>query len=79
MIKKIAGKFPAHAINHLSKNNKITNEKDIVDELAITFSKNSSAKNGNEKFAKFKQKAEKLKLNFKSNNTESYHLPFTIE
>ena len=38
-----------------------------------------SAKNGNEKFAKFKQKAEKLKFNFKSNNTESYNLPFTIE
>ena len=80
MIKKIAGKFHTHAINHLSKNNnKITNKKDIADELAITFSKNSSAKHGNEKFAKFKQKAEKLKLNFKSNNTESYNLPFTIE
>ena len=80
MIKKIACKFHTHAINHLSQsNNKITNKKDIADELAITFSKNSSAKNGNEKFAKFKQKAEKLKLNFKSNNTESYNIPFTIE
>ena len=63
MIKKIAGKFHTHAIKHLSKNNnKITNKKDIADELAITYSKNSSAKNGNEKFAKFKQKAEKLKF-----------------
>ena len=80
MIKKIADKFLTHAINQLSKNNnKITNKKDIADELVITFPKNSLAKNGNEKFAKFKQKAEKLKLNFKSNNTESYNLPFTIE
>ena len=79
MIKKIAGKFHTHAIIYFSKNNKITNKKDIADELAITFSKNTLAKNGNEKFAKFKQKAEKLKLNFKSNNTESYNLPFTIE
>ena len=73
IIKKIAGKFHTHTFL------KITNKKDVADELAITFSKNSSAKNGNEKFAKFKQKAEKLKLNFKSNNTESYKLPFTIE
>ena len=39
MIKKIAGKFHTHAINHLCKNNKITNKKDIVDKLAITFPK----------------------------------------
>ena len=45
MIKKIAGKFHTHAINHLSKNNnKITNKKDIADELAITFSKNWKGK-----------------------------------
>ena len=68
--KKIADKFHTHAINHLSKNNnKITNKKDIVDKFTITVLINSSAKNGNEKFAIFKQKAEKLKLNFKSNNT----------
>ena len=79
MIKKIAGKFHTNAINHLFyNNNKITNKKDIADELAINFSKNSSATNGNEKF-KFKQKTEKQSLNFKSNNTESYNLPFAIE
>ena len=31
------------------------------------------------KFVKFKQKTKKQRLNFKSNNTKSYNLPYTVE
>lgn len=80
MIRKIDGKHHTNAIKHLSINNcKITSKKDIANQLAKTISKNSSAQNGSQQFLKLKEKAEKQKLRFKLNNTESYNLPCTIE
>ena len=75
MIRKISGKNISSPINHLSKNHvKATNKKDIADLLAKTFSTNSSSDNYNEQFQNIKKKAEKTKLNFKSNNLEDYNL-----
>ena len=55
-----------------------TNKKDIADLLAKTFSTNSSSDNYNEQFQNIKKKAEKTKLNFKSNNLEDYNQPFSL-
>ena len=79
MIRKISGKNKSSPINHLSKNHvKATNKKDIADLLAKTFSTNSSSNNYNEQFQNIKKKAEKIKLNFKSNNLEDYNQPFSL-
>ena len=79
MIRKISGKNKSSPINHLSKNHvKATNKKDIADLLAKTFSTNSSSNNYNEQFQNIKKKAEKTKLNFKSNNLEDYNQPFSL-
>ena len=44
--------------------------------LAETFSENSSLKNSNPQFISYKSKSEKQRLNFKTNNSEKYNLPF---
>ena len=74
MILKISGKNQSAPPKHLIKNNtQVTNIKDIADTLAETFSANYSSTNSNIEFHKYKDKKEKQKLNFKSNNTESYN------
>ena len=79
MIHKISGKNKSSPINHLSKNHvKATNKKDIADLLAKTFSTNSSSDNYNEQFQNIKKKAEKTKLNFKSNTLKDYNQPFSL-
>ncbi len=66
MIQKIAGKYQATPIKHLSKINFIiTDKKNIADLLAETFSRNSSSQNYKPKFITVKQNEEKYKLNFK--------------
>ena len=66
MIRKIAGKHQVTPIKHLSKNNFIiTDEKNIADLLAETFSRNSWSQNCKPKFITVKQNAEKYKLKFK--------------
>ena len=67
MIWKIAGKYQATLIKHLSKNNfSITDKKNMADLLAKTFAQNSSNQNGKLKFIMVKQNVEKYKLNFQS-------------
>ena len=71
MICKISGKNQSTPLNYLIKNNtQVTNRKDIANTLAKTFSANSSSKNFNTEFHKYKKK-EKQKFNFKSDNTEN--------
>lgn len=66
MIGKIAGKHQSKPIKHLSKNNcKITTKKEISNQLAETFSQNSSSHGGKQEFLTIKRNAEKHKLNFK--------------
>ena len=53
-----------------------TTRKDIAEVLAETFSENSSLNNSNPEFISYKSKSEKQKLNFKTNNSEKYNLPY---
>ena len=79
MTRKISGKNDFTPLKHLIKNNtQVTNIKDIANTLAETFSANSSSKNSNTEFHKYKDKEEKQKLNFKSSNTESYNKLFSL-
>lgn len=77
MIHKISGKRQSTALKHLSTSHtKITAKKNVAYIFAET-SKNSSSKN-NQQFIKIKQNAEKVKLQFKSNNSEAYNKQFTL-
>ena len=79
MIRKISGKYSSGPIKHLSKNHvKATNKKDIADLLAKTFSNNSSSTYYSKQFQHIKKNAEKIQLNFKSNNIEDYNRPFSL-
>ena len=67
------------SVSHLKVNGQeISDMKDITNTLAQNFAKNSSSNNCTEEFKKFKQHAEKSKLNFKSSNNESYNQPFSL-
>ena len=81
MVRKISGKNKAPTVNHLKKSNSesVTDQKDIADYLAQTFSKNSSSNNYSKQFQNFKNVQEKTKLNFKSNNEEQYNIPFSLQ
>ena len=71
---KISSKNQSILLKHLIKNNtRVTNLKDIADTLAETVSDHSSSTNSNIQFHKYKDKKEKQKLNFKSDNTENYN------
>ena len=66
-IKKIKGKNSKSSVKHLKVGDTtLTSEKNIADKLGETFAKHSSSDNYKEDFKKFKKKAEKFKLNFKS-------------
>jgi len=80
MVRKLAGKYHSGDIHHLEVNsNKITDIQDISNELAHTFSDNSSSHNYSVRFQSFRNQAETQHLRFKSNNSESYNNPFLIE
>ena len=79
MIRKITGQNNNTLTKHLTHNNrKITDEKNIANHLAETFSQNSSTKNQSKSFQIIKTKAEKVKIKFQSKNTETYNQPFSI-
>ena len=79
MIRKISGKPQPTTLKHLTKTQtEATARKDIAEVLAETFSENSSLKNSNPQFISYKSKSEKQRLNFKTNNSEKYNLPFTL-
>ena len=79
MIRKITGQNNNTPTKHLTHNNlKITDEKDIANDLAKTFSQNSSAKNQSKSFQIIETKAEKVKIKFQSKNNITYNQPFSI-
>ena len=79
MICKISGKNQSSPLKRLIKNNtQVTDIKDITNTQAEIFSVNSSSTNSNTEFHKYKDKKEKQKLNFQSNNTESYNGLFSL-
>ena len=80
MIRKISGKQSNTTIHHLKNNDgtKITERVDIANRLAQEISKNSRSNNYCAKFQKYKDKAEKEHLDFDTDNSENYNVPFTI-
>ena len=79
MIGKITGQNNNTITKHLTHNNrKITDEKDIANHLAKTFSQNSSVKYQSKSFQIIKTKTGKAKIKFQSKNTETYNQPFSI-
>ena len=68
------------AIHHQENNDgtKITERVDIANRLAQEISKNSSSNNYRTEFQKYQEKAEKQHLDFDTDNSENYNVPFTI-
>ena len=70
MIRKINCKNSSLNVGHMNiGDDVVTSKADITDFLADTFAKKSSS-NYSTSFQKFKDRKEKTKLNFKSNNNE---------
>ena len=81
MIRKISGKHSQNPISQLKKaDGEIAQTpKDIADTLASHFREKSSSDTHSDTFINHKKLAEKEKLNFNSDNTESYNSPFTLK
>lgn len=78
IIRKISGKPQSTTLRHLRKDQtEATTKKDTAEMLAKTFSQNFSLNTSNPQFITYKNLVEKQKLNFKTNNSEKYNLPFT--
>ena len=80
MVGKINGKRANQSISHLNNpdGSKCTEKQDIVQLLAYEFEKNSSSNHYSPTFKIYKTTAEKQRLNFSSNNTEDYNIPFSL-
>ena len=82
MIRKISGKTKSPNYTHLNHpvtETKSTSKFDIAETLGETFLNNSCSRNYSEKFQKIKAEQEKIKLNFKSANTEEYNNLFNFD
>ena len=77
---KMSGKPSNTTIHHLENNDvtKLTERVDIANRFAQEISKNSSSNNYCIMFQKYQEKAEKEHLNFDTDNSENYNVPFTI-
>ena len=67
-------------IHHLENKDgtKVTERVDIANRLAEEIHKNSSSNNYRTEFQKYKEKTEKERLDFDTDNSENYNVPFTI-
>ena len=82
MIRKISVKTKSPSYTHLNHpvtETKSTSKFDIAETLGETFLNNSCSRNYSEKFQKVKAEQEKIKLNFKSANTEEYNNLFNFD
>ena len=80
MIRKINGKTSCQNVCHLNTDDGIvSSQTEIANALAETFVEKSSPTNYSPKFRKFQNSKEKVKLNFKSDNTEQYKKDFTAK
>ena len=80
MIRKITGKVSSTSSTYLTRSDgvEVRSQKDIANTSAKTITSNSSSSHYSKTFQKFQEKEEKKKLNFKSNNNESYNAPFSL-
>ena len=81
MIRKISGKHSHSPISQLKKTDGeiAKTPKEIADTLASHFRDKSSPDTHSDTFINHKLLSEKEKLNFQSDNTESYNAPFTLK
>ena len=82
MIRKKSGKTKSlnyTHLNHAGAETKSTSKFDKADTLGETFANNSSPQNYTETFRKVKNDQEKIKLNFKSANSEDYNKLFNLD
>jgi hypothetical protein len=80
MVQKMKGRRSKSSIRHLdTPQGTLTTKPDIAEELARTFSHNSSSDHYSPQFQKHKTVTEKQRLNFSSGNGEFYNAPFTLD
>ena len=78
-VRRIKSK-PQRRVNILKENDRVyATIPEIAEKLAHTFSQTSSNENYSEKFLRYKNVIEETKINFHSDNSESYNRPFTLE
>ena len=78
-IRKIGGNRKSSGVKHLKVQGKlITDKKSISNLLAETISKNSSSSNYSKQFQDIKKNKESQQLNFSSDNSEKYNVPFSM-
>ena len=80
MIRKISGKQSNTTIHHLENNDgvKVTERVDIANRLAQEISKSLAAIITVQSFQNIKRKLKKEHLDFDTDNSENYNVPFTI-
>ena len=79
MIRKISGKTKSPNYTHLNHVDAETKSKSKADTFGETFANNSSPQTYTETFRKVKNEQEKIKLNFKSTNSEDYNKLFNLD
>ena len=79
MVRKILGKRQTPKINHLEKNGSfVTNKTDIANTIGESIAKNSSSDNYTKEFQRLKRMKENIRINFNSNNQESYNKTISL-
>ena len=80
MVRKISGKNISPTSTHLitPDGREISDKNEIANTIARTISKNSSTANYSDQFQRHKATEERKKINFNSNEEESYNGPFSL-
>ena len=80
MIRKVSGKNKKSECVHVksSNGNMYYSTNDISNALGGNFQKNSSSFNYSQQFQDIKVKKDRENLNFQSQNSEKYNLPFKL-
>ena len=79
MVRRISGKPAPLTKSHLKLNGaNIETPLDIANTIAATVSHNSSSGHYSERFRRFKAHQERRPVDFYSDNSETYNLPFTL-
>ena len=79
VVRKIEGKHSQAPIHHLKQNGHLfTSKEEIANVLGQTIQLNSSSDNYSPEFQRVKTEAERTKMDFRSDNSETYNDPITM-
>ncbi len=79
MVRKISGKFIPSSVSHLQVGGvSVRDSQGISNALASSFAYNSSSDNCTPAFRRFKTQSERVKLSFRSDNSEYYNEEFSM-